>query len=52
MELYLCWLDKHEQEPEEASPLGIILRTGKKSEQIELQCDPGIFQQHQCVMNK
>ena len=31
MELYLRWLDKHEREPEEASPLGIILCTGKKS---------------------
>ncbi len=36
MELYLRWLDKHEREPDEASPLGIILCTGKKSEQIEL----------------
>lgn len=36
MELYLRWLDKHEWEPEEASPLGIILCTGKKREQIEL----------------
>ncbi|MDM0033424.1 PDDEXK nuclease domain-containing protein [Variovorax sp. J22P271] len=36
MELYLRWLDKHEREPEEASPLGIILCTGKKSEQMEL----------------
>ena len=36
MELYLRWLDEHEREPEEASPLGIILCTGKKSEQIEL----------------
>jgi predicted nuclease of restriction endonuclease-like (RecB) superfamily len=36
MELYLRWLDKHEREPEEASPLGIILCTGKKHEQIEL----------------
>ena len=35
-ELYLRWLDKHEREPEEASPLGIILCTGKKREQIEL----------------
>ena len=35
MELYLRWLDKHEREPEEASPLGIILCTGKR-EQIEL----------------
>lgn len=36
MELYLLWLDKHEREPGEASPLGITLCTGKKSEQIEL----------------
>ncbi len=36
MELYLRWLDKHEREPEEASPLGTILCTGKKREQIEL----------------
>lgn len=36
MELYLRWLDRHEKEPEEASPLGIILCTGKKSEQVEL----------------
>ena len=36
MELYLRWLDKYEREPEESSPLGIILGTGKKSEQIEL----------------
>ena len=36
MELYLRWLDKNEREPGEASPLGIILCTGKKREQIEL----------------
>jgi predicted nuclease of restriction endonuclease-like (RecB) superfamily len=36
MELYLRWLDRYEREPEEASPLGITLCTGKKSEQIEL----------------
>ncbi|WP_434782587.1 PDDEXK nuclease domain-containing protein [Ferrovum myxofaciens] len=36
MELYLRWLDKFEREQEEASPLGIILCTGKKAEQIEL----------------
>ena len=36
MELYLRWLDRHEREPDEASPLGIILCTGKKTEQIEL----------------
>lgn len=36
MELYLRWLDKYEREAEEASPLGIILCSGKKTEQIEL----------------
>jgi predicted nuclease of restriction endonuclease-like (RecB) superfamily len=36
MELYLRWLAKYEQEPDEASPLGIILCTGKKEEHIEL----------------
>jgi predicted nuclease of restriction endonuclease-like (RecB) superfamily len=36
MELYLRWLDRFEREPDEASPMGIILCTGKKSEQIEL----------------
>jgi hypothetical protein len=36
MELYLRWLDKFEREPGEASPLDIILCTGKKSEQTEL----------------
>lgn len=36
MELYLRWLDKFEREPDEAPPLGIILCTGKKTEQIEL----------------
>lgn len=36
MELYLRWLAKHEQEPNEAPPLGIILCSGKKQEQIEL----------------
>jgi predicted nuclease of restriction endonuclease-like (RecB) superfamily len=36
MELYLRWLAKHEQEPGEAAPLGIILCSGKKREQIEL----------------
>lgn len=36
MELYLRWLDKHEREPGEAPPLGIILCAGKKREQIEL----------------
>ncbi|MBW8829689.1 MAG: DUF1016 family protein [Burkholderiales bacterium] len=36
MALYLRWLAKHEQEPGEAPPLGIILCGGKKREQIEL----------------
>jgi predicted nuclease of restriction endonuclease-like (RecB) superfamily len=36
MELYLRWLEKHEMEPGEAPPLGIILCAGKKQEQIEL----------------
>lgn len=36
MELYLRWLAKYETEPSESPPLGIILCTGKKQEQIEL----------------
>ncbi len=36
MELYLRWLAKYEQEPDEQPPLGIILCSGKKREQIEL----------------
>lgn len=36
MELYLRWLAKYDQEPGDLPPLGIILCTGKKSEQIEL----------------
>ena len=36
MELYLRWLARHEQQPDEESPLGIILCAGKKEEQIEL----------------
>lgn len=36
MELYLRWLARHEQEPDEMPPLGIILCAGKKREQIEL----------------
>lgn len=36
MELYLRWLAKYEQETDEAPPLGIILCSGKKQEQIEL----------------
>jgi predicted nuclease of restriction endonuclease-like (RecB) superfamily len=36
MELYLRWLDKNERQPDEETPLGIILCAGKKHEQIEL----------------
>lgn len=36
MELYLRWLARHDQEPGDDSPLGIILCTGKKQEQVEL----------------
>lgn len=36
MELYLRWLAKNDQEPGDNPPLGIILCTGKKQEQIEL----------------
>lgn len=36
MELYLRWLDKYERRPGEHAPLGLILCTGKQSEQIEL----------------
>lgn len=36
MELYLRWLQKHDQEPDELPPLGIILCAGKKQEQVEL----------------
>jgi len=36
MELYLRWLAKYDQEPGDQPPLGIILCTGKKHEQIEL----------------
>jgi predicted nuclease of restriction endonuclease-like (RecB) superfamily len=37
MELYLCWLDKHERHVEiEESPIGLILCSAKDEEQIEL----------------
>ena len=36
MELYLAWLAKYEQEADENPPLGIILCTSKKQEQVEL----------------
>lgn len=36
MELYLSWLNRHDRQPDEEPPLGIILCAGKKQEQIEL----------------
>jgi predicted nuclease of restriction endonuclease-like (RecB) superfamily len=36
MELYLRWLEKHEMEPGEETPIGLILCADKGDEQIEL----------------
>src|SRR5262249_32201442 len=36
MELYLRWLEKHEVQPGEESPLGLILCADKTAEQVEL----------------
>jgi len=36
MELYLRWLEKHEMQEGEESPLGLILCADKSDEQIEL----------------
>lgn len=36
MELYLRWLEKYEQQPEEDSPIGLILCATKSEEQIKL----------------
>jgi predicted nuclease of restriction endonuclease-like (RecB) superfamily len=35
MELYLRWLDRHERQPLEKAPLGIVLCAGKKRETVE-----------------
>jgi predicted nuclease of restriction endonuclease-like (RecB) superfamily len=35
VELYLRWLDRHERQPGEEPPLGIILCAGKKQETVE-----------------
>jgi predicted nuclease of restriction endonuclease-like (RecB) superfamily len=35
VELYLRWLDRHERQPSEETPLGIILCAGKKRETVE-----------------
>ncbi|HXF39389.1 MAG TPA: PDDEXK nuclease domain-containing protein [Blastocatellia bacterium] len=34
--LYLRWLDRHERQPGEESPMGLILCAGKSAERIEL----------------
>jgi predicted nuclease of restriction endonuclease-like (RecB) superfamily len=36
MELYLRWLEKHEKQPTEEVPLGLILCADKSEEQVEL----------------
>jgi len=36
MELYLRWLEQHEKQPGEESPLGLILCAGKSDEHVEL----------------
>jgi predicted nuclease of restriction endonuclease-like (RecB) superfamily len=36
MELYLRWLERHEMEPGEGTPLGLILCADKREEQVEL----------------
>ncbi len=36
MELYLRWLEKYEQHPDERSPIGLILCAGGSEEQIKL----------------
>lgn len=36
MELYLRWLEKHERQPDEEPPIGLILCADKSDEQIEL----------------
>ena len=36
MELYLRWLEKYEMQPDEESPLGLLLCTEGSCEQIEL----------------
>jgi len=40
MELYLRWLAKHEAQPGEDTPIGLILCAGKKEETVEL-LEPG-----------
>lgn len=35
IQLYLNWLDRHERQPGEEKPLGLILCAGKKAERVE-----------------
>src|SRR5690625_7875953 len=39
MELYLKWLQKHEQQEGEEQPIGLILCAEKSNEQIELRSE-------------
>jgi predicted nuclease of restriction endonuclease-like (RecB) superfamily len=42
IQLYLNWLDRHERQPGEEKPLGLILCAGKKAERVEyLDLDRG-----------
>ncbi|MBI4880215.1 MAG: DUF1016 domain-containing protein [Planctomycetes bacterium] len=36
MELYLRWLEKHDRQPDEEPPVGLILCAGRKRETVEL----------------
>lgn len=36
MELYLRWLDRHERQPREETPIGLILCAGQRRETVEL----------------
>jgi hypothetical protein len=36
MELYLRWLEKHDRQPGEEPPVGLILCAGKSDEHVEL----------------
>lgn len=40
MELYLAWLKRHECEPDDESPIGLILCAGKNEQHVEL-LEPG-----------
>lgn len=41
MELYLRWIDRHERQPDEQGPIGLILCAGKKRETVEvLELEP------------